>query len=132
GAGEGEHLVGDGAAAHELVLVLDRGGPRARGDGVLGGDGAGGDHVGEGGALPAVLPSSEVGPLPGVGGAGGKADQGQRGGCGDDGATPGAEAGGGHGSLRSLGSLRVERAGRWVGGDALSARGSWTGTRGRV
>src|SRR5699024_5834132 len=89
GGGAGEHRVGARAAADELVALLDAGGPGARGDGVLGGERAGGDHVGEGGALAALVPAAEVGALAGVGGAGGQADQGQGGGCGDDGATPG-------------------------------------------
>src|SRR5690606_14879157 len=138
GRGEGEDLVGDGAAADQLVLLLDRGGPGAAGDGVIGSDGAGGDHVGEGRALTAAVgaaAAAEVGAVAGVGAAGGEADEGQGGRGGDDGPAAGAEARGVHGSLRLLRALRAERGSGCAGGAAarasgcagVSARGSWTG-----
>src|SRR5690606_5107996 len=66
-----------GAAADHLVLVLDRGGPGARRDDVIGRDGARGDRVGERGALLVTALAAEVGAVAGVRGAGGEADQGQ-------------------------------------------------------
>src|SRR5699024_12231770 len=75
GGGEGEHLVGDGAAADQLVLVLDGAGPGVRRDRVLLGHGAGGEAVGHGRALlvGAALAAAEVRAVAGVGGAGGEA-----------------------------------------------------------
>ena len=116
-AGQGEHLVRDSTAAHQLTLVLDGGRPGARGDRVICGDRAGSDHVGGaaafatavGGAGAAIAATAEVGTRAGVGGAGCEADQRQGRSGGDDGAATGSEAGGRHGSLRFLEPLQRER-----------------------